>query len=52
MPSVLRVGRFKFFFFSRELTRIQRLVEEHREYLLEVWNEYFRAAQPENPAES
>jgi hypothetical protein len=77
-PTVLRVGRFRFFFFSnegqepahihvkagddeakfwldpvhlaanygfngRELKQIQRLVEEHREELLEAWNDYFSA---------
>ena len=76
MPTVLRVGRFRFFFFSneaqepahihvksggdeaklwldpvelaanagfngRELTQVQRLVEEHQEELLEAWNAYF-----------
>ena len=76
MPTVLRVGRFRFFFFSnegqepphihikaggdeakfwldpvqlaanygfngRELKEIQRQVEEHRDELLEAWNEYF-----------
>ena len=75
MPTVLRVGRFRFFFFSnegqepphihvkaagdeakywldpvqlaanygfnvRELTEIERLVEEHRDQLLEAWHEY------------
>lgn len=78
MPTVLRVGRYRFFFFSnerqepphihvkagadeakfwldpvqlvanygfngRELNQIQRLVEEHRDELLEAWNEYFSA---------
>ena len=73
MPTVLRVGGFRFFFFSneskepphihvkaaeneakfwldpvelvvnygyngRELKRIQRLVEEHRDELLEAWH--------------
>lgn len=75
MPTVLRVGRYRFFFFSnegrepphihvkaegdeaklwlnpvtlaanygfngRELTRIQRLTEAHRDELLEAWNEH------------
>jgi hypothetical protein len=78
MPTVLRVGRYRFFFFSnegqepahihvkagedeakfwlnpvqlavnygfnsRELNRIQRIIEEHQVELLEVWNEYFSA---------
>lgn len=78
MPTVLRVGRFRFFFFSnegqepahihvkagedeakfwldpvqlaanygfngRELTQIQRIIVEHRDELLEVWNEHFSA---------
>jgi hypothetical protein len=78
MPTVLRVGRFRFFFFSneglepahihvksgsdeakfwlvpvelvanygfngRELSQIQRLIEKHRDSLLEAWNEYFNA---------
>ncbi len=78
MPIVLRVGRFRFFFFSnegqepahvhvkagddeakfwlnpvqlaanygfngRELNQIQRIIEEHRGKLLEVWDEYFSA---------
>ena len=77
MPTVLRVGPYRFFFyagdrhepphvhveredkiakfwlgpirlqssggFSRtEIGRIQRLVREHREELVEAWNEYFR----------
>lgn len=78
MPTILRVGRFRFFFFSnegqepahvhvkagedeakfwldpvqlaanygfngRELNQIQRIIEEHRGNLLEVWDEYFSA---------
>lgn len=78
MPTVLRVGRYRFFFFSNEgrepphihvkagndeakfwldrihlaanhgfngheLNEIQRLVEEYRDRLLEVWHEYFGA---------
>jgi chitinase len=78
MPTVLRVGRFRFFLFSnegqepahvhvkagedeakfwlnpvqlaanygfngRELKQIQRIIEEHRSQLLEVWDEYFSA---------
>ena len=73
MPTVLRVGRFRFFFFSnegnepphihvkaasdeakywldpiqlaanygfnvRELSEVERLIEEHQELLLEAWN--------------
>ena len=76
MPTVLRVGRFRFFFFSNEgrepphihvkssddeakfwldpsqlaanygfkgheLTEIERIIEEHRQQLLETWHEYF-----------
>lgn len=76
MPTVLRIGRFRLFFFSnesqepahihvkagddeakfwlapvhlaanhgfngRELKEIQHLVEEHREDLVEAWDEYF-----------
>lgn len=75
-PTVLRVGRYRFFFFSnegfepphvhvqdgsslakfwlvpvelatstgfgsRELTHLRALVAEHREALLEAWNEFF-----------
>jgi hypothetical protein len=78
MPTVLWVGRYRFFFFSnegeepphihvkagadeakfwlhpvelaanygfkgRELNRIQWLVEENQDELLEAWNEYFIA---------
>jgi hypothetical protein len=78
MPTVLRKGRFRFFFFSnegqepphihvkasadeakfwldpvqlagnygfnsRDLNQIQRLVVEHRDRLLEAWNEHFSA---------
>ena len=78
MPTVLRIGPFRLFFFSNEglepahihvkaggdeakfwldpvqlvanygfnghqLRRIQRLVEEHRDELLEAWNEHFSA---------
>ena len=77
MPTVLRIGRFRFYFFSnereepprihtkaaenqaqfwlnprqlvsnygfssRELSELERLVEEHEPFLLEVGNEYFR----------
>ena len=77
MPTVLRVGPYRFYFyagdrdepphvhveredkiakfwldpmrlqssggFSRtEIGRIQRLVREHREEVVEAWNEYFR----------
>ena len=76
MPIVLRVGRYRFLFFSNEgqepphihvkaggdeakfwlspvhlavnygfsgheLSEIERLVTEHRETLLEAWDEYF-----------
>ncbi len=76
MPTVLRLGRFRFFFFSnegqepphihveaagneakywldpvelvvnygfrgRELSEIERLIDEHRDQLIEAWNEYF-----------
>ena len=76
MPTVLRSGPYRFFFFSnegeepahthiqcdrslakfwldpvalaasrgfgaRELTRLGRLVAEHRDALLEAWNEHF-----------
>lgn len=75
MPTVLRAGRYRFFFFSNEgqepphihvkagddeakywlapiamaanygfnaseLNEVQQLVEEHRELLLEAWNEH------------
>jgi hypothetical protein len=74
MPTVLRVGRFRFFFYSneghepphihiiagdeakfwldpiamatnhgfngRELSEIERLVEQHRADLLEAWDEH------------
>jgi hypothetical protein len=76
MPTVLRVGRYRFHFFSnestepphihvkasgdeakywldpvqvaanygfniREINEIERLVQEHREELLEAWHEHF-----------
>lgn len=76
MPTVLRVGPFRFFFYAgdggepphihverddgdakfwldpvrlershgirrQEINRIRELVEEHRERLLEAWNEFF-----------
>lgn len=76
MPTRLRVGAYRFFFYSsdhiepphvhvrrkrftaklwlspvrveyskgfprQEISRLQKLVEEHREELLEEWNEYF-----------
>ena len=76
MPTVLRVGPYRFFFYagdrgepihihverddnvvkywldpvrlqtsggfgSAELRRIQRIVEENRENLIEAWHEYF-----------
>lgn len=78
MPTVLRIGRYRFHFFSnegrepphihvkagsdeakfwltpvrlaanygfngRQLTQIKRIVEEHRDELLEVWNEHLGA---------
>jgi hypothetical protein len=77
MPTVLRVGPFRFFFYAgdgaepphvhverddceakfwldpirlersrgfrrKEINRLRELVEEHREQLLESWNEFFR----------
>lgn len=77
MPTVLRVGPFRFFFYAgdggepphvhverddceakfwldpvrlersrgfrrAEINRIRELIEEHRERLLEGWNEFFR----------
>ena len=77
MPTVLREGPFRFFFYvgdggepphvhverddceakfwldpvrlersrgfrRKEINRIRELVEEHREQLLEGWNEFFR----------
>lgn len=76
MPTVLRVGPYRFFFFSNEgheprhihiesgegyakfwvqpvalarsggydpaeLNRIRKIVEEHRSFFVEKWNEYF-----------
>ncbi len=76
MPTVLRIGPYRFFFYAgdrnepshihverdeqlakfwlepvrlhssrgysrRELSHIQRLVEEHRPQLVRSWNEYF-----------
>jgi hypothetical protein len=76
MPTVLRVGAFRFFFYAgdggepphvhverddcegkfwldpvrlersrgflrQEINRLRQLVEEHREQLLEGWNEFF-----------
>jgi hypothetical protein len=76
MPTVLRVGPFRFFFYAgdgaepphvhverndgeakfwldpvrlersrgfrrQEINRVRQLVEEHRERLLENWNEFF-----------
>jgi hypothetical protein len=34
MPTVLRVGRYRFFFFSNE-------GQEHEELFLEAWDEHF-----------
>ena len=77
MPTVLRVGPFRFFFYAgdggepphvhverddceakfwldpvrlersygfrrQEINRVRGLVEQHREQLLEGWNEFFR----------
>jgi Domain of unknown function (DUF4160) len=77
MPTVLRVGRYRFFFYAsdraepvhvhvqagdatakfwlapirlersrgfarHELSRVQRLITEHREHLMRSWNEYFK----------
>ena len=77
MPTVLRVGPFRFFLYAgdggepshvhverndceakfwldpvrlersrgfrrKEINRIRELIEEHREQLLEGWNEFFR----------
>lgn len=77
MPTVLRVGPFRFFFYTgdggepphvhierddceakfwldpvrlersrgfrrKEINQLRELVEEHREQLLESWNEFFR----------
>jgi hypothetical protein len=43
-PTVLRVERYRFFFFSSppELTRIHALVLQHHEMLLEAWYGFFR----------
>ena len=76
MPTVLRIGAYRFFFYAgdgnepphihveredcsakywlepvrlaqskgfrvREITRLQRLVNEHREQLIKCWNDYF-----------
>ena len=76
MPTILRVGPFRFFFYAgdgnepshvhverddceakfwldpvrldssrgfrrKEINRIRELIEEHREQLLEAWNEFF-----------
>ena len=76
MPTVLRIGRFRFFFFSnegqepphihvkagsdeakywlvpvaletnygfssRDLTEIEKHVQDHQQELLEAWNDYF-----------
>ncbi len=76
MPTILRIGRYRFFFFSNEsrepphihvkagtteakfwidpvelaanygfdgktLRRLHAKVEEHRDFFLEAWNEYF-----------
>jgi hypothetical protein len=76
MPTVLRIGPYRFFFYAgdrqepphihveranntakfwldpirlqrsrrfrrNEINRIQKLIEEHREHLLRIWDEYF-----------
>ncbi len=76
MPTILRVGSFRFFFYAgdgkepphvhverddceakfwldpirleysrgfsrKEINRIRELIEQHREQLLESWNEFF-----------
>ncbi len=76
MPTVLRIGSYRFFFYSnendepphihvrrddceakywlepvtlagnwgfprRELTRVRGMVEQHREFLIQAWNDYF-----------
>jgi hypothetical protein len=78
MPTVLRIGPYRFFFYSneygepphihierdrsvakfwlspvslakstrfspREIREIHKLVQEHRETILESWNEYFKS---------
>ena len=35
-------------FSSRELRRIRRLIESHREYILEAWNEHCGENSPKN----
>jgi hypothetical protein len=76
MPTVLRIGPYRFFFYAgdrqepphihveranntakfwldpirlqrsrrfrrNEINHIQKLIEEHREHLLRIWDEYF-----------
>ena len=76
MPTVMRIGRYRFFFYSnegqepphvhveaaedeakfwldpvslaanhgfrgRDLTEIEQLIEDHRDQLIEAWNDYF-----------
>jgi hypothetical protein len=76
MPTVLRIGPYRFFFYAgdrqepphihveranntakfwldpirlqrsrrfrrNEINRTQKLIEEHREHLLRIWDEYF-----------
>jgi len=78
MPTILRVGPYRFFFYSNEygepphihierdrsvvkfwlrpvslakstrfspseIRKMQKLVEEHRDDILEAWNEYFKS---------
>jgi len=51
MPTILRIGPYRFYFFSHEpnkpphvhveLRELERLVDEHRETMLEAWYGYF-----------
>lgn len=78
MPTILKIGPYRFFFYSneydepphihierdrsvakfwlspislskstrfspREIRKMQELVEEHRDTILEAWNEYFKS---------
>ncbi len=48
MPTVLRIGPYRFFFFSnegnelpaRELNEIERIIREHQAEFMEAWNEH------------
>ena len=59
MPTILRVGPNRFFFYANdraepvhvhveggdgtaELSRLQRLVVDHREHLVRAWHAYFK----------